>query len=491
MANTDFVNSNVVQGAYGASWILSMENADLIRAGFYPKVFKQYGRLYGMHDLIMGAGNELSLPAQNQKVVEKYAPKWPVKIVGAIDVGAEGGAISFQIASTSLVGNKHNARVNFSVKIPAKYMPTGYRKDGVYTITALSTTTITNDTITARPLLADGTSLTAAQIAYEVPAGTYLDVTGYSSFARGTDQPEGTKDFPVTREYTGGFIKETKSFDGGVLAHEGVVQEYNGVNYLISDASMEAEFSLKDQIEDAMIFGEPNDNALLVASATNSGDSGALRSTRGLVSWLDDAGQNVYYSDTPTLTILDDIQSALLTQGVYTATATIFCSPKFYRDLQKEAKDHIRDYSGGSDFLDSAKKTLGINIQTIVWGGMTFFLHVVAALGKPAGAGLTISDELQYAAGTMAFCIPDSQVTVNEWGQEANVTIPNLWLGYINYNGENRKRMIGRYKGMNGIFGGLDVATGVDGYKLFWGSEFMLGGAEWNKMIMIRKLITH
>lgn len=483
---SDFVSSNVRQGSYGPSWILSMENADLIRAGLYPKVFKQYGRMYGMHDILMGAGNEITIPAQNQKVVEEYAPKWPLKIASAIATGAAGGSISVVIDSTSMVSNVHLARVGFTVKIPAKYMPAGYRKDGIYKITALATTTIANDTLTCQPLLADGT-YTQAQIATLVPAGTYLDCSGYSSFARGTGQPAGTHDFPIVREYSSGIVKETKGFDGGTLSQEGAVQEYNGVNWLVSRESMDAEFRLKDQIDDAITFAEPNDNALLVSSSTMSTQSQTDRSTRGLVSWLNEAGQNIFYTDLPTLSIMDDIRDAFLTQGVYATHATLFCSPKFYTDIQKEAKDFIREYHKGSDYLDGVSNKLGFDIQVLDWGGIKFYLHPVATWGNPSDAGLTISDEIVYNAGTMAIAIPECKATVGKWGTEADVTIPNLMLGYVNYNGENRRRMMGRYQGVNGVFGGLDVVTGLDGYKLFWASEFILMGAEWNKMVIVRK----
>jgi hypothetical protein len=480
------VSSNVRQGAYGPNYIASMEAADLIRAGIYQKVFKQYGRLYGMHDFLMSAGNEVALPAQDLKVVEEYAPKWPLKIKTAIAKGDAGGDITIVLDTATMVSNVHQARVGFSVKIPATYMPAAFNKDGIYRIKALSTTTVTNDTLTCEAFLA-GDTYTKQQIATEVPAGTYIDCSGYSSFARGSGQPEGTYDYPVTRTYTWGIVKETKGFDGGTMAHEGEVAEYNGKNWLLSKSAFDAEFRLKDQVDDMILFGEDNDNSAMVTTSTMSTQSQAVRSTRGIISWLDDAGQKIYYTDSPTLTILDDIQDALLTQGVYTTTVTLFCSPKFYRDIQKEAKDYLREYSGGSDFLDGAKTAMGVNLETILWGGMTFYLHVVGSLADPASAGLTISDELVYAAGGMAIAVPDAKATVAKWGAEANVTIPNLFLGSLEYNGEIRRNVAKRYLGVNGVYETVDVASELDGWKLFWMRELMLAGAEWNKMILIRK----
>jgi hypothetical protein len=267
--------------------------------------------------------------------------------------------------------------------------------------------------------------------------------------------------------------------------------EFNGKNWLLNDEVFDAEFRLKDQLDDAIVFSEPTDNATLTSSSTMSGQTASLKTTRGLVSWLDDAGQNIYYVDTPTLNIFDDIVAAWLTQGVYTPMGTLFCAPQFWRYLQKEAKDYIREYSGGSDFLDSTQKELGVTIQVLNWEGVDFYICPVATLGNPSDAGLVISNSHRYAAGQMAIAVPNTRVTVNEWGSEANVTIPNLWIGYVNKNGENRKFMFGRYLGVNGVesYSTDLVASDLDGYKLFWARHWMLGGAEWNKMVLIRKQI--
>jgi hypothetical protein len=481
-----YVSSNVRQGSYGPVQIASMESAELIRAKFMQKVYKQYGEMYRMHDMLNALGGDLSVPAQNQKVVEEYAPYMPIKIKSIISAGAAGAAITIVVDASSMVSNVHQARVGFTVKIPAEYMPVGFRKDGIYKIIALGTDTIANDQLTCEPFLA-GDAYTKQQIAKDVPAGTVLAL-GFSTYSRGEGQPVGTTDFPIVRDYTSHIVKETKGFDGGVLAHEGEVMEYNGVRWLLSRESMNAEFSLKDQIDDAITFSEPNDNAADLATATTmSGQLSLNRSTRGVVSWLDDAGQKVYYTDAPDLTVLDDIIDAWISQGVYCKSGTIFCSLAFFRGINDAAKDHVREYSGGSDFLDGAKEKLGITIYTINRDGIDFFLHPVATWSKPGNAGLVVGGNNVYAAGTMAIAVPNSKVTVNKWGNEGQATIPNLNIAYVNYNGENRKRMMGYYKGVNGVFSGLDVSTDLDGYKLYWGSEFMLIGAEWNKLVLIRK----
>ena len=487
---SDFVSSNVRQGSYGPNYITSMENADLIRTGVFAEVYNQAGQMYRMHDFLMAMGAEYAIPGQNQMVVEKYAPKWPVELAAAISTGT--GDITVQISTDSMVSNVHQARVGFTIKIPAEYMATDYNKDGIYLITALSETSVADDTLTCSPLLADGT-YTDMEIGTEVPSGTYIDVNGFSAFEPGTGQPEGTYDYPVTRTYYSHIIKETKGFDGNVMAQENVVLEFNGANWLINDAAVDAEFRLKDQMDDAIVFSEPTDNADLTSSTTMSTQTQSLSTTRGVVSWLDDSGQNIYYTDTPDLSILDDIIAAWLTQGVYCKTGTLWCAPQFWRYLQKETTDYIREYSGGSDLLDGIQKTLGVTPTIIEWTGVKFVILPVATLGNPSDAGLVVSNSHVYAAGQMAIAVPNTNVTApgKDWGEESDVSIPNLWIGYVNQNGENRKFMFGRYLGVNGVneYGTDLVASDLDGWKLFWARHFMLGGAEWNKMVLIRKQI--
>ena len=482
----DFVNSNVTQRAYGPAHILSLENASLIKRGIYPKVFKQFGKQYGIHDMLMAANMEVSVPSQNQTVVEKYAPYWPIKIDQAISTGAAGANISIVVSSDSLVSNKHLARVGFVVRIPRKYQQTGVTTDRDYVITALGDTNVTNDTLTCAPLTKAGTNVTASRITTEVPAGTYLTL-GYSTWARGGTQPASTTDFPVTRSYTSQIIAETKGFDGAALAHEGEIAEYDGVRYMINEAVMEAEFSLKDQKEDAVVYGELNDNTTLTETATVSGEDAARRTTKGLVRWLDEAGQKIWLTSAFAIADLKKVIKALQSQGVYTGFATIFCSPAFAQDIYDNLNNYIKEYSGGADYLDSSKTALGIIPQVIKYGGMTFYIHPVASLGKPGSYGLNVSDVYQLDTGKMAIVVPDARATVNQWGMEANVTIPNLWMGYVNHNGENRKHMLKRQLGVNGVFDTIDVSGAFDGYKLYWKSEFMLGGAEWNKMVIIRQ----
>jgi hypothetical protein len=54
-----------------------------------------------------------------------------------------------------------------------------------------------------------------------------------------------------------------------------------------------------------------------------------------------------------------------------------------------------------------------------------------------------------------------------------NVSIPNVQLGYVNHNGENRRRVVDYLKGVNGVEGfGNDVASSYDGFHLYMLTHF-------------------
>lgn len=486
------VDSNVIQGAMGASQIASLEAQYLINRGFLPGIYKRYGQLFGLHDILTAANNVVSISAQDHKVVEEKALVRVLKIKNAVT--ATSGNLTVELddenfANPAGTTGTSVARVGFWLYVPQKYMPAGVTEDRPYRIQAIGNGDRANSSLTLAPITLTGTSKTATSLAADLPAGTYLTI-GHSSWARGGTGPVGLKDYPVYREYKTGFIRDAQEFDGAFISHQGETVEIDGRYLRLDPILMKAELRLKDQKESAVIWSEENDNPNLTQTSTFGSETDTVRSTRGLFPWLDLAGQKLYYSDGGDFNIFDQIIDSLVSQGVYTKTATVFCAPRFAQMITKIGHDYIREYSGGSNLWDAATGKIGFTPTVIEYGNMTFFIHVVASFAKPASYGFIDSDnEAQYVAGNAAVVVPDAKVTVNKWGEQANVTIPNMWMGYVNYNGEDRTNMIGRIKGLNGVFEGIDIVSEADGFKYCWGSEFAFGGAEWNKMVFLRKSI--
>lgn len=465
--------------AYGANFM--SKNSTYLSDNFKQKVFKRYGNM-SMFLGILQAGAKESVPSQDLKIVEKYFPERPLVIRDAIATNSAGQSLTIYVKSTNYDANtRHQIRGGDVIVIPSAYTSSGVEE--TYRVSAtMADDALTDDTLTCVPFR-NGSVYTKAQIGTEVPAGTALMVA-YNAFARGTDQPKGTTDSPTNRTYTSGLIKETKEFDGGALAHQFQIGEMDGNKWLISEAMIDAEFKLEGKMEKQLLMGQRNDNASLVQTASISSDSGTVRSTDGILTWLAEAGQSKYYSSAWAMSDFRVSAEALTSQGVATSNVAFYQSPQLAFGVDDIARDYIKEYSGGSDLYDKAKQKLGITPKVFHYGDVNFHLCTIPSLANPSSYGIETD---QYSYATCGFMVPDATVSVSNWANKKDVTIPNVGIGYVNNNGENRERVIGQYHGMNGVFSNNLVATGVDGYKLFYLSEFMLFGAEWNKMIYWRK----
>lgn len=470
--------SNIISEVAGANFLSKW--SDLLDSNFHKKVFKQYGVGVTFTNMLHAANRTEAVPSQDMKVVEEQFLERPIKLKSAVSAGNAGEAITVVLHADNYDANSRNPiRLYDLILVPHTYV--SGTEDMVYQVTARSTATLAYDTLTCTPFR-NGTTYTKAQITTAIPAGTYLMIAG-NAFARGTGQPEGKTDTPTTHIYTSGITKETKGFDGATLAHKMQVGEYDGQRWMISDSMVRGEFDLEGNMDKQITFGMSNDNASLVQTADFSSDSNAVRSTMGVIPWLNQSAQTESYVNTFKLTDLRTTQLDLESQGVYNSSAGFFVGPDLAQQLYDECLDYFREYSGGSDLYDGASGKLGVTPRALEYGGVTYYIQPMASLSNPSTYGLNPSGSYSYQFPTAGVVVPDIKVTVPKWGEKSDYTIPNLGLGYVNYNGENRERIMKYYLGMNGVFNSSQVAADTDGYKLFWMSEFMLFGAEWNKMV--------
>jgi len=130
-------------------------------------------------------------------------------------------------------------------------------------------------------------------------------------------------------------------------------------------------------------------------------------------------------------------------------------------------------------------------VRQIVKNGITSELCEVISFDNANSYG--VLDNYFRDAGLV---IPKSLATVSKnndmevsdsYGYSAGdkVKIPNVVLGYLNNNGENRTRMISQVGGVNGM--GLPVVDQFDDVRLFIKSEFMLIVNLPNQMMKIVK----
>jgi hypothetical protein len=166
---------------------------------------------------------------------------------------------------------------------------------------------------------------------------------------------------------------------------------------------------------------------------------------------------------------LYDVGMLQQSRGVVAGGVNLFMvGPELGRDVEKSALDYIKAYSGGTDLLDKVKKEIGIDVQAFNLNHRTYVIWEPAELADPSGFGLLDSTGTNvYSAASSGLVIPHTNVTVGNFNGQKNVTIPGVQLGYVNHNGENRRRVIGRQLGMNGIEGFGDViSSSYDGWHI-------------------------
>jgi hypothetical protein len=480
--------SNLVSEHLGAQWI--SKNSDFLSDNFYKEqVFKRYAKGVTYLDILESARRIISIPAQDMKIVEETFPERPIIVRDQIATGNAGASVTLYLHADNYdVNGKCPLRLYQTVLIPQYYQQAGVTDDRLYWVSALAQQVLPNDAVTLIPF-DNGVDRVKSKIDVAIPALTELMI-GPFAFARGTDQPEPTTNTNVTRTLTTGIVKETKGFEGGAIAHAFQVPGMEGQGYLINKESIDAEFRLEAHKDKMITYGQENDNASLVMLSGQTGAYNTVKSTKGIHTWADEASQRQYYNNNFAITDLKTNRLVQESQDNYSNTCTIFCGSKLAQDLYDSCMDYIKEYSGGSDFIDKTTGRIGFTPKVLTYGGVDYYISPVMSLSNPSTYGMKdANDAYRYRFNESALIIPDTKVTVPQWGDKNNYTIPTLALGYVDHNGENRRNMMGIYAGMNGVLPGDRVATGVDGWKYFWSSEFMVIVAEVNKWVYWRKAI--
>jgi hypothetical protein len=348
-----------------------------------------------------------------------------------------------------------------------------------------TTATLTNDTIVCHPLdvLSD--------VDTAIPANTIL-MTGHTVFAEEEDQPVGKNNFEVDFTYTNALLKETVGIGGGVISNKFDIPGYNGSSVFINKKTIEAERRLEMQEDDLLLNGQKNTNTgvLLADQQVSTDSTGALRSCDGVLTLLDQYAMCDFYSDTFGIEHLDNMIDGFIAQGSPTTEVAGYIGHGLSKDVNAIMLDYSREYSGGSDLYNGMKNKLGVTPTVLNWRGTDFFFQVLTSFSNPGTVGQMANGDYVYGHPYMGMFFPDTSITVKKFGNEVNATIPNVGMGYVNYNGENRGKIFAWRKGMNGVFQSGEVSTGIDGMWYYILSAPALYGGAWNQDYLIRKQLT-
>jgi hypothetical protein len=208
--------------------------------------------------------------------------------------------------------------------------------------------------------------------------------------------------------------------------------------------------------------------------------------------WLhaDTDGQDHEYIDSFTVKDLDAIDDLLKARGVMSTSAGVLVGHKLFKQIQDAAHDYISQYSGGSDLLSDNMNKLGFT--PTVWNrtGIDYKLINLSQLSDNNTFGANQKEFWSYAG----LVIPDEQVTIedrqggiyNSTGVDGGkVTLPNVCIGYLRNQGEDRTRIVQPVAGVNGM--GMPASNLYDRYQMAFLSEYALIANEVTKWVRLMK----
>lgn len=449
---------------------------------FPPQVwqtwYKRYGKGFGFFDFLTIMGNTVNVKGNSLRAFEDAAQVRPIRITSAgIAQNTAGGAIAFNLHADEYEAttNKTYLRVGDTIYIPALYslssdVPTEYLVTGVGATTA--------NACAASPLKA-----TSRLVAAGVPASSYLMV-GPTRYARGVGQPASRALGGYYRDFVTGISKESFLVEGGQIAQESYRQTTkDGGGGLWSRALLETEFSLNNQVDIATFLSTENNNSLV--QATPESVNNAVRSTKGIWNWADELAQELNWSVKFSISDLETAQELQRSQGVVDTDCVFAMGPKLARQVENMGLEFVKDYSS----TDLAKLgEIGFGMKSFLKLGINFHMKEFVSFSNPNTYGV----DADYF-GNAGLIFPMSEVTVKSdgfiGGEGGKISLPNIALGYLNNDKEDRTRIIQFVGGVNGM--GLPATNQydkVDGYML---TEYMVIANLVNQWIRVLKTGTY
>ena len=454
-------------GAVDAKWASVYSLMDFPQ--YYPELVQKYGKGFDILDFLTIAGKEGTCAGQTKTLYTEGESDRYVTLHTAISTAVAGADITVEIEEWDTVANGGRSAVAVGdlFYIPGKYCTVSGTKcvnPQRYQVTEIAATTANpneEDTnITAKPLNA----LTV--LAVEVPVGTKLFVTT-GNFAPGSTGAKSHNQGWYSETFTTAIKRARFDLEGSQQSNERYFHHLkNGGVGMFSRASLKAEMDLDRAINYEILLGDTTDN---LSFTTEDGQSNLARGTKGIMPSLNSNGWKIYYTSSFTVSDVENIKKAHISQGVVDGDAMLGGGFEFLRGLENNCLDFVKEYSGGSDLLDGVNK-LGVGIKQIKKVGLNLSLHEFVSFSNPNALG--ISD---YAFDKKAIVIPSTQVTVRD-SMSAEVKMNNLEIQYKVFDGEDRRRWFNIIPGVNGM-SAVNTNIAVSSYDKVAGeigSEFML-----------------
>ena len=473
------VRSTAAQGSYTEGWRFLTEDLTL-EIQQYGKLVQLFGKGLMTWDAWMLLGRHTDVSTRNLQVIMEGSFLDTVDVSVQVSSGAANADLTF-------VGAKNTLRVGFVVHIPAKYtggtVSTSYRcASKTYSATSGPGATPAW-TYVCKPLQ------TGQQITVAIPVGQKL-IVGASMYAAGTQQPAG-----MTTEYydawlTTRIMKESVFFEGG----QGALKEWNvlsqsaeGAN-LKARAEMQAQLRMRLQLNDAFLMGRKINVSGGITQNNRSGEANQILSADGLIPTMVSDAMKLPYTGSFNEDYFDMIPFLLASQGVSAKTASLYKGPELGLNIENSMMKLVKEYSGGSDLYDKLKG-VGFGVSEIYKNGFKTYLVDVPEFANPVLYGAT-----GYNFESMGMLFSDSKVTapvtmnaINPNGAAAGAgqvkSVYNFEMGYLNFNGENRRLITGNKAGVNGY--GIPFSDDWDDSAIYTLCEIMPIFTAMNQTILI------
>jgi hypothetical protein len=144
--------------------------------------------------------------------------------------------------------------------------------------------------------------------------------------------------------------------------------------------------------------------------------------------------------------------------------------------IEESDLSYIKEYSGGSDLFMAANK-IGINVKFFVGNGFTFAFSEIKSFANPMRYG-----NKEYEFSKYGIMLPNMSETVTVEGRTERH--PNLVLGFLNWAGENRERIV---RVVDGMSGRSAIATNeYDGSNLWMLTEMVPLVFRPNQIVLVK-----
>lgn len=461
----------------------------------YPELFKNHGGAFGMLEFLQMAGREMFVKGRKLIAFEETHDETVATLGTQIATGSAGATVYFKLGASDYDANGNGPiRKDVTVYFPGSFF--GKARPVGYAIQAISTSgkvgnidagTGADTVYTAKPV-SSSTQVTSA-----IAVGSKL-IIGDTKYAEGTGQPKAKTVGNLQRSFYPQIAKETMEIFGGANSYEiEPVLLKNGTTRLFDKAMMETDMRLNRQMNYAILLSESNTNSL--TQTDKHGNSKTVFSTKGFLPHVDEYGMELVVSSGQPFEFYDwdAVKDLWISQGVMANEAFVPMGSKRFQEIENESFDFIREVSD-TDLYDKEMQALGARFTNIEKNGIKFRLTELQSFSDPTGLGASGFD-----LKNQGFIIPITQVatSINNTGEfmyagktygdtqsGSKITLPNMAIAYMGGYGEDRRRVIKDYAGMNGL--GYDTKHEYDLMNKFWLTEFTLFLMNTNQITWLR-----